>query len=145
MLVVLALVATGPLTGVDLTTAETQLGDGDAAVGSVAVETAALTVTPGRFGSAFPYLRVPSAAITVETVTDRPRLVYVVSVPALDIELVETAVVTAPGRYSLDPDDEALAPGTTAGAYEATVTVRIQSFTATEDVYRDTATVEVPG
>jgi len=145
LLVVVVLVAAGPLTGVDVTSAETQLGEGDAAVGAVSVETAGLTVTPGRFGSEFSYLRVPAAVVTVNSVTDRPRLVYVVSVPALDVERVETAVVDAPGMYTLDPDDVALAPGTAAGTYDAAVTVRVQSFGTSRLVHRENATVEVPG
>jgi hypothetical protein len=143
-LVVVVLVATGPLTGLDVTGAEaTTFGEGDATIDGVELDASALVVTDGRFGAAGPYLRPPTAAVTVSSVSDRPRLVYVVAVPALGVDRTETAVVTSPGTYRLAPDDRALAPGTATGSYDATLTVRLQSFETDRTLVRANTTVEV--
>jgi hypothetical protein len=146
VLVVGVLVATGPLTGLDVTSAEaTAFGEGDAETEAVDLDASALTVTDGRFGADGPYLRIPTATVTVSSVTDRPRLVYVVAVPDLGVDRTGTRVVTSPGTYRLAPDDRALAPDTPAGFYDATLTVRVQSF-GTDRVLRHTnTTVEVGG
>lgn len=144
VLVVLVLVGAGPLTGVDVTSARsTTVGDGNATVESVAVDSSALGVTPGRFGTNVSYLRLPSATVNVGSVTGRPQLVYLVSAPGLGVDRVETRVVTSGGTYRLSPDDKALAPGTTAGEYAVAVTVRIQSFSGDRVLLRTNETVEV--
>lgn len=130
LFVVFVLLGTGPLTGVDVTTeSATSFGDGDATVTDVAVDRAGLVLTPGRFGANVTYLRVPTATVTVDGVTGRPRLLYIVAVPGLDVRLVETRVLTAPGTYRLAPDDAALPPERIEGRYDGTLSVRIQSFT----------------
>lgn len=144
ILVVVVLAAAGPLTGVDVSTAEPRFGDGDAA-GTATVDETALEITPGRFGSEFAYLRVPAATVTVGSVTERPRVLYVVSVPGLDVERTASAVVTGPGSYTLAIDAVALAPGADTGVYEATMTVRVQSFSAERTLYRANTSVEVSG
>ncbi|MDS0261582.1 hypothetical protein NDI56_19455 [Haloarcula sp. S1CR25-12] len=142
LFVVFALVGTGPLTGVDVTSAaDTSFGDGDATVTDITVDRSELALTPGRFGANVTYLRVPTATVTVGGVTDRPRLLYVVSVPALDIRLIESRVVTGPGTYRLAPDDRAIPPGTAGGSYDATLSVRVQSFTGDRPLTRATVTV----
>lgn len=143
VLVAVVLVAAGPLTGVDATTAGPRFNDGDATVETVTVDETALEVTPGRFGSEFAYLRIPPATVTVDSVTERPRLLYIVSVPGLDVEQTASVVVTGPGTYDLDIDDVALSDGTNAGVYEATVTVRVQSFDTDRTLYRSSTSVEV--
>lgn len=145
-LVVGVLVATGPLTGLDVTTGGTgTFGDGDATVDGVNLAAADLAVTDGRFGADGPYLRVPTATVTVSSVSDRPRLVYVVAVPDLGINRIETRVFTGPGRYGLAPDDRALAPDTSPGSYNATLVVRVQSFETDRTVRSTNTTVEVGG
>jgi hypothetical protein len=143
VLVVFVLVAAGPLTGLDVTRAETTVDTGAATVESVALDPSATAVTDGRFGVQFDYLRVPTATVTVASVTGRPRLVYVASVPELSIERVETRVLTAPGRYRLTPDAEALAPETPSGVYEVSLTVRVQSFDGARTLTTEQTTVEV--
>jgi len=145
LFVVFVLVGTGPLTGLDVTSVSADtFGDGDAVVADTSIDRARLALTPGRFGADVTYLRPPPATVTVDSVTDRPRLLYVVAVPALDVRLVETRVLTGPGTYRLDPDDRALASGTADGSYEATLSVRIQSFTTDRQLRRTTVTVEAP-
>lgn len=143
-LVVGVLVATGPLTGLDVMSGGTStFGDGDATVDGINLAVADLTVTDGRFGADGPYLRLPTATVTVSSVTDRPRLVYVVAVSDLDINRIETRVFTRPGRYVLAPDDRALAPDTSPGSYNVTLFVRVQSFETDRVVLRTNTTVEV--
>jgi hypothetical protein len=142
LFVVFVLLGTGPLTGIDVTSASAStFGDGNATVTDVTVDRSALALTPGRFGTNVTYLRVPAATVTTDTVTDRPQLLYIVSVPGLDIRLVERQVVTAPGRVRLAPDDRATAPGRADGTYDAVLTVRVQSFTTDRTVARTTVTV----
>ena len=142
LFVVFVLVGTGPLTGVDVTSASAStFGDGNATVSKVSVDQSELGLTPGRFGTNVTYLRVPAAAITVDAVSQRPQLLYIVSVPGLDIRLVETSVVTEAGTYRLVPDDRAMPPGRADGTYDAVLTVRVQSFTTDRTLARTTVTV----
>ena len=145
LFVVFVLVGTGPLTGLDVTSAPADtFGDGDAVIADVSVDRSGLALTTGRFGTSVTYLRAPPATVTVDSVTDRPRLLYIVTVPALDVRLVETRVLTGPGTYRLAPDDGALAPGTADGSYGATLSVRLQSFTTDRQLRRTNVTVEAP-
>ncbi|MDS0281987.1 hypothetical protein [Haloarcula onubensis] len=142
LFVVFALVGTGPLSGVDVTSASAStFGDGNATVSEVTVDRSGLALSPGRFGTNVTYLRVPTVTATVDSVTDRPQLLYVVSVPGLDIELVETQVVTGAGTYRFAPDDRAMPPGRVEGPYDATLSVRVQSFTTDRTLARTTVTV----
>jgi len=145
LLVAVVLVVTGPLVGVDATREPvTEFGDGDAVVADVGTDSNAFRISDGRFGTEVEYARLPTATVTVSSVTDRPRLVYVVAVPALDISQFETTVVTDPGRYRLAPDDYGMAAGTaTAQSYTGTLTVRVQSFTTDRTVHRENVSVGV--
>ncbi|WP_284006936.1 hypothetical protein [Haloarcula pelagica] len=142
--VVLSLVATGPLVGIDVTQGSPEsFGEGTATVTAVDVEFSELRVTDGRFGTDVSYLRVPTASVTVGSVTGRPRLVYLVRVPAVDIEVVSTTLVTEPSRtYTLDPGDEGVERGSVQGPVTATVTVRVQSFSVDRTITQQNITVE---
>lgn len=144
--VAVVLLASGPLASGFLQPSggPTSLGEGDATVADVTVPTEDLVITSGRFGTNVAYLRVPDARIDLSAVTDRPRLVYRIQVPALDADISATDIVTDRGTYRLHIRDHALESGTvSAGSYDATVTVRVQSFTADRTVYRQNVTVEV--
>lgn len=144
VLVVLVLVGAGPLTGLDVSDAQSStVGEGNATVESVAVDRSTLAVTDGRFGTNVSYLRIPTATVTLGSVTGRPQLVYLVSAPALDVDRIETLVVTSGGTYRLDPDDRALAPGVQPGSYTVSITVRFQSFSTEQVLLRTNETVEV--
>ena len=145
VVIVVSLVATGPLIGVDATGPQaTEFCDGTASVADVSIETSALAVTAGRFGTEVDYLRVPAAVVRVASVDGRPRLVYVVEVPALGVSRIEQVVVTDPGTYRVDPDDRAFERGSLSNeSYDGTLTVRVQSFTDSTTVYRENVTVEV--
>lgn len=145
LVVVFVLVGTGPLLGVDVTSASpSTFGDGNATVSEVGVDQSRLALTPGRFGANVTYLRVPAATVAVDDVTERPQLLYIVSAPGLDVRLVERQVVTGPGRVRLAPDDRAMRPERADGAYNVTLTVRVQSFTTDRTVARTTASVGGP-
>jgi len=140
--VVFVLAGTGPLTGVDVTSASAStFGDGNATVTDVSVDRSAVSLSPGRFGTDVMYLRVPAASVTVHTVTDRPQLLYIVSVPGLGVRLVETQVVTGAGTYRLAPSDRAMPPGRADGRYDVVLSVRLQSFTTDRTVTRTSLTV----
>lgn len=145
LVVAVSLVVTGPLVGVDATgPPATDFGDGTASVAEVTVDTDAFAVTAGRFGTGVDYLRIPAAVVHVDAVSGRPRLVYVVEVPALDLTLTDRAVITAASTTRLDPDDRAFERGRLSNeSYDATFTVRVQSFTASKTVSRENVTAEV--
>lgn len=145
LVVAVSLIATGPLIGVDATGPQaTEFGDGTASVADVSIETSALAVTAGRFGTDVDYLRIPAAVVRVDAVDGRPRLVYAVEVPALGVSHSDQVVFTDSGTYRLDPDDRAFERGSLSNeSYDATLTVRVQSFTESTTVYRENVTVEV--
>lgn len=145
VVIMMSLVATGPLISVDATGPQaTEFGDGTASVANISIETSAAVVTAGRFGTGVDYLRVPDAVVRVESADGRPRLVYVVEVPSLGVSRSDQVVFTDPGTYRLDPDDRAFERGRLSNAsYDATLTVRVQSFTESTTVYRENVTVEV--
>lgn len=142
--VVLSLVATGPLVGLDVTQGSPDsFGEGTATVTAVDIEDSEFRVTAGRFGTDVSYLRVPTASVTVGSVTGRPRLVYVVRVPSADINVVSTTLVTDPSRtYTLDPGDQGIERDSIREPVTATVTVRLQSFTVDRTITRRNVTVE---
>jgi len=145
LLVAVVLVVTGPIVGVDASREPvTEFGDGSATVADVGTDADAFRISEGRFGTGVDYLRMPTATVTVGSVIDRPRLVYAVAIPALEIDRFETTVVTGSGRYRLAPDDYGMAAGTAdSQSYTGTLTVRVQSFTTDQTVYRENVTVEV--
>lgn len=144
--VAVVLVASGPLAGglVQPSGTPTTVDDGNATVASVAVPAENLEITPGRFGTDVSYLRIPDAEVRLASVTDHPRLVYRIEVPALDVELTATKIVTDRGTHRLHLRDYGMDPATvTNGSYDATVSVRVQSFGLDRTVSRENVTVEV--
>ena len=145
LLVAVVLVTTGPLVGIDVTREPvTEFSDGNATVADVGTESDRFRISDGRFGTDVEYVRLPTATVTVSEVTERPRLVYGIEIPALGIEQFETAVITEPGRYRLAPDDYGMESGTAdAQSYAGTLAVRVQSFSTDRTVYTENVTVEV--
>lgn len=148
--VLVVLVLSGPLVGVVDLTPESrgaaELGDGTAEASVVGDPTADLAITPGRFGTNVSYLRVPPAVVDVRQVEDRPRLLYIVRVPALNFErsVTEPLDERVDGRVTLRMDDRAFQHARIRNeSYNATVVVRVQSFEVSRTVYRRTATVPV--
>lgn len=149
MLVVL--VVSGPLVGaVDLTPESRSgtVGDGTATVEVVDDPAADLRVNEGRFGTGVYYLRIPPAVVDVSAVEGRPRVVYTVTVPALDFQRSESQILHAgtDGRRTISMAPRAFAPETvTNESYRAEVLVRVQSFETDRVVYRRNVTVPVRG
>lgn len=147
--IVVTLVATGPLIGVDaVRTQPTTIGDGTASVSSVQIDTSQIRITDGRFGATVSYLRVPEASVTVKSVTARPRLLYQVTVPALDVTLEDERVLSAgqSGTFRLAPGDRAFEPASVnRETYNGSVRIRVQSFEADETVFVENVTVRVVG
>jgi len=147
LFVLVTLVVTGPLIGVDAVRTEpTTIGDGTAAVSSVQVTTSEIRITDGRFGTDVAYLRVPDAGVTVDSVSGRPRLLYQVDVPALDISLEDERVLSAgqSGTYRLAPGDRAISPSSLdRDTYTGSVRIRVQSFEADQTIVAENVTVRV--
>ncbi|MDS0219823.1 hypothetical protein NDI54_00465 [Haloarcula sp. S1AR25-5A] len=147
LFVVVTLVVTGPLIGVDaVKTQPTTIGDGTASVSSVDVPTTEIRITDGRFGADVAYLRVPDASVTVDAVSGRPRLLYQVSVPALDVSLEDERILSAgqTGTYRLAPGDKGLALSLPdQDAYNGSVQIRVQSFETDQTIVTENVTVRV--
>lgn len=145
--IVVVLVLSGPLVGlVDLTPAEqpAEVGDGNATVTVVSDPAADLRFDRGRFGTNVSYLRIPPAVVDVKAVSDRPRLVYVVRVPALDYRGSDAELLTDGGRTRVRISHRAFERGqVTNDSYRATVTIRVQSFAVDRTVYERNVTVPV--
>jgi hypothetical protein len=144
--VLFVLVLSSPVLGaVDLTPeSRDRLGDGTANATLVSDPDDGLYVDRGRFGTDVFYLRIPDAAVDVESVTGRPRLVYQVSVPGLDFERSATTRLDGDGRVRVPMDARAFTHAQVANeSYRATVTVRVQSFETDRVVAERTVTVPV--
>ncbi|WP_434531241.1 hypothetical protein ACODNH_08245 [Haloarcula sp. NS06] len=147
LLILVTLVVTGPLVGVDaVRTQPTTIGDGTAAISSVQLPTSEIRITNGRFGTNVAYLRVPDASVTVDSVTGRPRLLYQVAVPALDISREDEQVLSdgQSGTYRLAPGDRAVRwSSLERDAYRGTVLLQVQSFETSETIVAENVTVQV--
>lgn len=144
--VLCVLLASGPLASglVRPSGTPTTVDDGNATVASVDVPTTEFEITPGRFGTNVTYLRIPDAEARLASVTDHPRLVYRIEIPALDAELTATKIVADRGTHRLHLRDYGMDPATvTNERYDATVSVRVQSFAVDRTVYRENVSVEV--
>jgi hypothetical protein len=147
--VLLVVVLSGPLVAVvDLSDEPVaqQLGDGTATVSNVTLSAGEVRMTTGRFGTQAYYLRLPEATVDVASYDGRPRLVYRVRVPGLDLDRVETELLTGDsGRTVLRMPDRAFQfEHVDDETYEGTVTVRVQSFERDETVYNRTVRIEIP-
>lgn len=143
-IIVALLMLSGPLGGLAVTDPDHgQLDDGTATVTVLQPDTEGLSVTPGRFGTEAVYLRVPDLVVDVEQVAGQPRLVYDLSVPALDVDEHETRVVHTTGTTRVRMSDVAMEP-VEAGTYEGTIEIRVQSFAVDETVVNQTVEVTVP-
>ncbi|GCF14130.1 hypothetical protein Harman_20650 [Haloarcula mannanilytica] len=147
VVIVVTLLVTGPLLGVDaVETQPTIIGDGTASVSSVDVASSEIRITDGRFGADAAYLRVPDASVTVDAVSGRPRLLYQVDVPALDVSLEDEQVLSAgqTGTYRLAPGDKGLALSLPEqDTYHGSVRIRVQSFETDETIVTENVTVQV--
>lgn len=126
------------------------IGDGTAEVEVVSPTGDRLVTEPGRFGTAATYVRLPDLVADVSSVTDRPRLVYQVTVPALDIEIQRTRLLRDSGRVRIQVPDRAFPPGNASvgglpesGTYPGRIVVRVQSFSEDRTVVNRTIHVEV--
>lgn len=146
VLVVAVLLASGPVAGglVQPSGLPTTVDDGDATVANVDVASDDIHVSDGRFGTAVSYVRVPDAHVELASVVDHPRIVYRVEVPTLDADLTATRIVGDRGDHVLHVRDYGLDPTqVTESKYDATLTVRVQSFAVDRTVYERNVTVEV--
>jgi hypothetical protein len=114
----------------------TELGDGTADVAIISPTDERLSVEPGRFGTAAPYLRLPDLVVDVSNLTGRPRALYAVEVPALDVDQTETRLIRDEGRLTIHMPDRAFQPPADSpsvmpnGTVEGRLIVRVQSFSS---------------
>lgn len=142
------LLLTSPAIGLlDVTDEPARLGGGNATVTDVTLVDGP-AIDAGRFGTNRTYLRGPTAAATVGSVTDDPRLVLRLEAPALSVDAATTRVLDsdATGRVRLSLSDRpiALAP-VDDGTVTVRTTVRVQSFRTDRVILAENRTLEVRG
>jgi hypothetical protein len=146
--VVVILLLTSPVVGIiDVTERNpTTVGDGTATASVERLDTDALTIDRGRFGTGVMYLRIPEATVAVTDVRGRPRIVYRIRVPELGVDTTSTELLTR-GRATnvrLGPRDRGLDPAVVSDEnYRGIVTVRIQSFERDRTIHQANETIEV--
>lgn len=127
------------------------VGDGTAELRISSPATDELRMTPGRFGTAAWYLRTPDLVVDVTAVEGRPRVVYRLVVPALEVDRQVHEVVTGTGRFRLRMADRAYPPDAVAdfpapeqgSGYEGYLVARVQSFAADRTVHNQSVRVRV--
>lgn len=115
-------------------TTPTTVGEGSATIAVETPTTDRLVTEPGRFGTAATYLRLPDLVADVTNATGRPRLVYAVRVPALDLDRQRTRLIRGEGRIRVRMADRAYPPRASddpglpePGTYDGRLVVRVQS------------------
>jgi hypothetical protein len=149
--VLLVLLVTGPAVGlVDVTPRSDarMVGDGTARVSAVDLNVESFRFEPGRFGTGADYLRIPDPTVRLASVTGQPRIVYRVSMPAADVEKIQTRLLS-PGdeRARVSMADRAFLQcqchrGVRDEPYLVLVEIRIQSFEVDEVVYNRTLVLD---
>lgn len=120
------------------------IGDGNATVSTVDVDTDAVAITPGRFGTDVSYLRIPDAKLSIDDVEGEPRIVYRLVVPELDVDHAETRLLAGPGDVTVRLSDVAFVPGgLSAERYDGSLRVRVQSLSTDRTVFNESVTIEV--
>lgn len=127
------------------------LGDGTASIEVVSPDENSLRIDRGRFGSGAVYLRLPDLVVEASDVTGRPRVVYTIAVPRLDLDRQRTQLLRETGRVRVHMSDRAYPPRWSkfgelpqAGTYTGHLSVRVQSFSTNRVVLNRTVTVRVP-
>jgi len=147
-IVLVTLIVTSPVVGIlDVTERNpTTVGDGTATASVERLDTDALTIDRGRFGTRVMYLRIPEATVAVTDVRGRPRIVYRIRVPELGVDTTSTELLksASPTSVRLGPRDRGLDPAAVSDEnYHGIVTVRVQSFERDRTVYETNETIEV--
>lgn len=141
--ILFVLLLSGPVGGVDFTGEPTTLGSGNATVTVVEPSTDRLTVSEGRFGTNVTYVRIPDAVLNVEQFRGQPKVVYLVTVPELDVDRQSRRYIESTGRLRLPVEDRALLTRPESGSYQGRLVVRVQGFGYDRVVYNRSVEVMV--
>jgi hypothetical protein len=126
-MVVFVLALASPVVGLSLTESDpSNFQDGTASLTIEQPTTDRLSVTDGRFGTPVVYLRLPDLVATVDAISGQPRIIYEITVPALDVELQQTRVIDSPGTVRVRMSDRAF-ERLPSGTYDGRLIVRVQS------------------
>ena len=147
-LVVVTTLASGPLVGaVDLTQEResTAYGQGSVTVDNVTLPANA-TLMAGRFGAGEYTLRVPDAAVQIESVEGRPLLVYKIDIPERGYSRSSTHFLSADsaGAFAATLADDRFAPDTVdQRSYDAELRLLVRANDTSRVVAERSITVEV--
>lgn len=138
--ILVGMLLSGPVGGVDLAREQLSLGDGTASVTVVEPDEETIRVTEGRFGTNVSYVRIPDLVVDVTNVDGQPRVFYQVSIPELGIEKQNDKIVRSTGRLRVPISDRAVS-GDVATPTTARLVVRVQSYSGGEVVLNRTVEV----
>lgn len=141
VVIVGALLLSGPLGGIDFVSGQPSLDSGNATVEVVAPQDGRIPVTDGRFGTGVSYVRIPDLVVDVGHVEGTPRVSYVFAIAELGIEKRNTRLVDSTGRLTVPLGDRALPNPTPSIDTEARIIVRVQSYSGQYTVWNRTMEV----
>ena len=121
------------------------LGEGSAAVEAVSLD-GPVRLQRGDFEDSGYFVRAPTAAVEVASVTGKPMLVYRLDVGGIYVSRRQTLALAPDrtGRHTIDIDTSPIEPSQVqAGSYEGTLAVDVRGSDGRRTVARRNVTVEV--
>jgi hypothetical protein len=140
-LVVVTLILSGPVVGIDFSSDGPTLGEGNASIEIVQPADRPLSVTEGRFGTGVSYVRIPDLVVDVTSVEGNPRVFYQVRVPKLGIKKQNHRIIDGTGKLRVPISDRAIPRSTEIGNATAHLVVRVQSYSGGQIVLNRTVEV----
>ncbi|MFW5918235.1 MAG: hypothetical protein ACOCR0_02005 [Haloferacaceae archaeon] len=149
-LIVVVSLLSGPLVGLDLTTAPASAVGSGVGQGTLTATVTSMpdnaTLERGGFGADAFALSAPPATIDIESVSGQPLVVYRLEIPELGLTHSTTYFVSSTdrGTLTLEMDPYSLSPDRiTADSYRGTVAVSVRIGERVNHLDRHNVTVEV--
>lgn len=139
--VLVGMLLSGPVGGVELVGERPSIGDGTAAVTVVEPPAEPIRVTEGRFGTNVSYVRIPDLVLDVTNTGGQPRVLYQVTIPELNIRKQNDKIVQSSGRLRVPISDHTVSKEATLDGTTARLIVRVQSYSGGEVVLNRTVEV----
>lgn len=139
--VLVGMLLSGPVGGVELVSDRPSLGDGTASVTVVEPTEEPIRVTEGRFGTNVSYARIPDLVLDVTSTAGHPRVLYQVTIPELNIRKQNDKIVQSSGRLRVPISDHVVPRGATLDGATARLVVRVQSYSGGQVVMNRTVEV----
>ncbi len=139
--VLVGMLLSGPVGGVELVGEQPSLDDGTATVTVVEPTADPIRVTAGRFGTNASYVRIPDLVVDVTNIDGQPRVFYQVTIPELNIRKQNDKIIQSSGRLRVPISDHTVPKEATLDGTTARLVVRVQSYSGGEVVLNRTVEV----